>query len=120
MPSTSQTKITKDGKISFVLPEDLKDLIILSIRYRIDFTEVTEYLHHLLLEAIDSLTKEGRIKMRKSEFFAVFSAEQMRYMESYTMNLVRAHLGTLSAPIVALSETNHFFLQQTNLTHESE
>ena len=114
------TKLTKEGKISLVLPEDLKDIIILSIRYRLDFDEVPEYLYHLLQETIASLSKAGKTKMRKSEFFAVFHPEQMRYMETSTMHLIKAHLGELPTPVVALSETNHFFLEQTNFNYESD
>ena len=100
----SKTKVTKDGKMSFHLPDDLKQLIIdvIECRLRIDHT-VEEYLFHLLNEAKNSLRKDGRIKMRKSEFFAVFHPDQMRHMKSDTQHLVRAHLGDLESPTL-LSE----------------
>lgn len=97
MPSakTLQIKETKGGKLSFRLPDDLKEIIIMAINYRIKHDLVPEYLHHLLEEAKVALSKEGKLSMRKSEFFAVFHPEQMRYFENSTITLIRAHIGEL-------------------------
>jgi hypothetical protein len=118
MPSTKtpQIKETKDGRLSFRLPDDLKQIITLAINYRLKNDLVPEYLHHLLNEAKTALRKEGKIRMRKSEFFAVFHPEQMRYFENSTITLIRAHLGELPSPTA--QENNHFFNQQIYFNHE--
>lgn len=118
MPSTKTPEIkeTKDGRLSFRLPDDLKQIITLAINYRIKYDLVPEYLYHLLDEAKTALRKEGKIRMRKSEFFAVFHPEQMRYIEEPTMLLIKEHIGELSSPTA--QENNHFFNQQIYFNHE--
>ena len=98
MNNTPTIKETKDGKLSFRLPDDLKQIIILAINYRLKHDLVPEYLYHLLQEAITTLKKDGKLRMRKSEFFAVFHPEQMRYFETSTITLIRAHIGELPSP----------------------
>lgn len=78
----------KGGKVSVKLGKETMVILRLAVQQRLHFEELPDHLHYLLEEALESL--EGKsCKLRKSEFFAVFQEETMRYVDVPTQLLIR-------------------------------
>lgn len=89
----TQVKILKDGRYSIALEGELRDLLVLAISRRIHdhHPGLPIYLHCLLHEAFTALASAdgNRVKLRRSEYFAVFDPAVMRYIDEPTQNIIR-------------------------------
>lgn len=78
----------KSGRIAVKLGKETMEILRLAVQQRMHFEELPDHLHYLLEEALERL--EGKsCKLRKSEFFAVFQEETMRYVDVPTQLLIR-------------------------------
>lgn len=95
-------KITKSGKISFKLPAALRQPLEMAARQRLYFEgdDLDHHAFYLLHEAIISLQENPgqRVRLRTSEFFILFEAATMQYLDEPTQILLRQAVETKAAP----------------------
>lgn len=88
---TKNFKLLKDGRYRLILPEDIQAILINAlVKYR---KESLIYPHEMMLadEITEALQKE-EIKLRKSEFFLLFSKEVQRHVKFETQTYINAWL----------------------------
>lgn len=100
MKPDSETKVLKNGKLSFKLPMDLREFVMGAITRRLvnekDFID-----HHTYFALYEALYRiqvqlhEKRISLMCSHFYVVFCSDTMRYVGADTQILIGAHLGKL-------------------------
>lgn len=111
-PMSSKLKPLQDGKLSFIMPEDLREVLIKALHHRVQ-NEKDSLEHHTyfgLLEVHSRMVKQidkKRTSLLCSHFYVLFSAETMAYVNESTQNLIRAHLHDMndSSPL-RLNKTN--------------
>lgn len=91
----NEVRILKNGKISFSLEQDLRNVVAMAIRAALyyDKDDFPTYLYYLLEEVVTKLDRpEERLQLRRSEFFAVFDQVVMQYIDEPTQHILRAML----------------------------
>lgn len=81
-------KLLKSGKIAVKLSFETRSILFRAIQIRIEMDNLPNYLEYLLREAQEKLQNE-QCKFRKSEFFALFHARTLIYLDEPTQLLVR-------------------------------
>lgn len=84
-------KELEDGRYRLNLPEDIRQVLIDAIHNYRKSIDVKMHENFLADEAITALSKTI-VKMRKSEFFLVFSAAVQCRIDEGTQNLIHALL----------------------------
>lgn len=88
---TKNLKLLKDGRYRLILPQDIQQIFIDSlIAFR---KQPLIQAHETILadEVIEALQKE-QIKLRKSEFFLLFSKQVQHFVENKTQVYINAWL----------------------------
>lgn len=92
MEASRMMKALKNGMIGLKLSEELIEVLKQAINQAIwyDQDDLPEYLYFLLLEVQEKLhDSDGKLKLRKSEFFALFSSWSLRYIDDPTQVLMK-------------------------------
>ncbi len=100
---TKNLKLLNDGRYRLNLPEDIRGIFTKAL---IEYSKKhLIYDHEIMLadEVIEALQKE-QIKLRKSEFFLLFSKEVQRHVE--------AHTQTYIASLLNMDEAKRQIMQQ--------
>ena len=79
----------KSGKIAVKLSPETIQILRKAVRIRLELDEQPNYLECLLEEACAKLEGE-KCTFRKSEFFALFHADTMQYIDIPTQMIIRA------------------------------
>lgn len=106
-------KILKDGRISLALSEEMIDILSIAINQALFYDEqdLPEYLYYLLYEIREKLQDaHGRLKLRRSEFFALFSSWNIRYIDDPTQILLKEKV---------ILPTINIIQPLTNVDHEN-
>lgn len=104
---TKNMKLLNDGRYRLTLPEDIRSIFTKAlIEYR---KQQLIYDHEMMLadEVIEALQKE-QTKLRKSEFFLLFSKEVQRHVEANTQTYIHGWLN--------LDEVKRKMIQQNRRT----
>lgn len=81
-------KSLKSGKIAVKLSPDTIQILRKAVRIRIELDQQPNYLEFLLEEAYAKLEGE-KCSFRKSEYFALFHQDTMRYIDIPTQMIIR-------------------------------
>jgi hypothetical protein len=104
---TKNLKLLDDGRYRLNLPEDIRGILTKAL---IDYRKSQLiYDHEMMLadEVIEALQKE-QTKLRKSEFFLLFSKEVQRHVEANTQTYI--------ASLLNLDEAKRQMIQQNRRT----
>lgn len=110
---TKNLKLLNDGRYKLSLPEDIRGILTKAL---IEYSKKhLIYDHEIMLadEVIESLQKE-QIKLRKSEFFLLFSKEVQRHVETNTQTYIHGWLNLDEAKRQMIQQ-NRRKLPNTNL-----
>ena len=110
---TKNLKLLNDGRYKLSLPEDIRGIFIKAL---IEYSKKhLIYDHEIMLadEVSESLQKE-QIKLRKSEFFLLFSKEVQRHVETNTQTYIHGWLNLDEAKRQMIQQ-NRRKLPNTNL-----
>lgn len=101
------TKVTRSGRISLKIPEDIAYIWAIAATCRIQFGEDTTSTRLTLMEAIISLRKYGNRKaLRPSELACLLEQETISYIDEPTQLLLK-EIADDTQPIIQLCE-NHY------------
>lgn len=110
---TKNLKLLNDGRYKLTLPEDIRGIFTKAL---IDYRKKQLiYDHEIMLadEVMEALQKE-QIKLRKSEFFLLFSKEVQRHVEANTQTYI-ASLLNMDEAKRQMIQNNRRKLPNTNL-----
>jgi len=93
MGRSPRVKMLKNGKISFRMEADLRELVSMAIRARLFFDreDLEDYLYFLLDETLQRIEKADgdRVQLRRSEYLAVFHPDIMQYLDEPVQWMIR-------------------------------
>lgn len=94
------TKVLSNGKLSFKLDPATIEIVILATMQRMEFDDLPEYLYYLLKETIEKMIRagQGRISLRKSEFFALFDPAIANYLDEPTQMILKQAISFKEIP----------------------